>query len=73
MTTEIVDNDWLDVYEMFKYFKPYKIDNSDPRFSIFYGYSDLFEELLEGEEIPFYHCEIFRDYEKNLIINFKKV
>jgi hypothetical protein len=50
-------NEWPSFSEIFKYFRPYKIEKSG-NFYEFYGHSDAFDEIEYGERIPNYevHC-----------------
>lgn len=57
ISKEIYDHCWTTIADMFKEFKPSHIEfrHWDNDLWYFYGTSERFDEVKEGEQIPFYY------------------
>jgi len=60
ITDQLYKENWLDIAPIFKDFKPFHIEFRPQENDIwyFYGYSEKFEQVNEGERIPEYEVII---------------
>jgi len=58
ITDVLIKQLWSDIYVIFKHFRPTHIELRHWENDIwyFYGESELFDELKEGEVVPQYEC-----------------
>jgi hypothetical protein len=75
ITNDLVVGCWVHISSIFKDFRPVHIEFRywENDLWYFYGISDLFDEILEGEEVPEYKIEMTRDSDHVITYKFIKV
>jgi hypothetical protein len=75
ITDELYRNNYNEICKIFNYFKPTHIEFRHWENDIWYlyGESDLFEEIKEGEQIPFYLASFLNTKTGYIFSNFEKI
>lgn len=75
ITDTLYKNSWDIVYLIFKDFKPSHIEfrHWDNNIWVFYGESEYFKELKEGEPVPQYEAVVTWSEDKNYFVEFKSL
>lgn len=73
ITDALIKNDWHAIYPIFESFKPTHIEFRHWENDIwyYYGVSEFFDEIKEGESIPQYYIEIETSKSENRPFDFK--
>jgi len=73
-SNQLITEDWKDLYIFFKDFRPTHIEfrhwENDAWY--FYGVSDLFDDLKEGDAVPQYDVVFTKNDDKSLTYKFEK-
>lgn len=74
-TDELLKRDWGNLYIFMKDFRPTHIEFRHWENDVwyFYGVSELFDEIKEGEDIPQYDVLFTMQEDKSLTYEFKRV
>ena len=75
ITNELINQDWTTIYVLFEYFRPTYIEFRYWENDIwyFYGVSELFDELKEGENVPHYDVIFTNNKDQKSTIQFKRI
>jgi len=74
MSNDIYQNNWKQIYMMFSEFRPAYIEfrHWDNNTWYFYGQSEHFEAIQEGQSLPFYVVSFIKNEDETVTMKFIK-